>query len=98
MNKQNFEKYAQLKEQEKEIAEEIKELKPLLVEDMLEAKADKVESDYGTFSIVKRKHWTYSSDTQALDLKLKEIKKTEEADGTATYTEKENLMFTNKKE
>jgi len=53
--------------------------------------------EYGTFIIAKFRKWVYSNPIIQLEAELKNLKKTEEADGTATAMESEILKFNVKK-
>lgn len=93
MTKENFALYAQLKKQEKAVEEELKRLQPLLIAEMEEAKADKVDSEQGTFTLSAKKKWSYSEAVDRIEANLKEVKKTEQATGTAKYEESKYLVF-----
>lgn len=93
MNKEQFQEYAHIKNQIKDLTAEAKELEPQLREAMVEAGADKVKTEFGSFIITNRKSWTYSDAVKEAEAKVKELKAKEEANGTAKAEEKESLMF-----
>lgn len=98
INKQQLERYAELKIQEKTIKAEL---------DFLSSEVTKQVSEYiaandgalpgiegkGKFSIVKRKTWTYSQSFENVRQTLKDLQAEEEATGVATFEEKESVMF-----
>ena len=92
MNKKLLTKYASLKAKEKEVAAEIKELQPKILEELL-AVGDKVVFDAGTLSISYRKTWAFSPAVKDAEASVEVLKLKEQADGTATYKEKPELRF-----
>lgn len=96
--KENFLRYAEIKKQIKELESELEELQPLVFSDMEEIGPDaKVETELGAFSFMKRKAWKYSETVVEKEKALKDLKKNEEADGTAEFEEKLILLFKEKK-
>ena len=93
MNKENLKEYAGLKIKEKEIKLRIEELNPLIKQEMIDLGLDKVPTTIGNFNIKKTKKWSYSQAVAAAKDSLDRIKAAEEADGTATYVEVEQLEF-----
>lgn len=94
---------AEIKTQIKQLQDEYDMMQPEIVRQVKELSVgtDKYAlkvGDIGTFIIAKKRSWTYSQAVQALELKLKEQKKTEEADGTAELAESEILKFNLPKE
>lgn len=85
--------YAELKTQEKAVAEKLKELAPQIVEQMGKNEAEEIETSYGKFSISKRRSWTYPEDLMARETVLKADKKKAEQVGTATYEETPFLVY-----
>lgn len=77
-------KYEELKIKQREIEKELDELKPIVTE--LIPEDAEVAVAYGSFYIQKRPKWTYSNIIINGEKALKEHKKQEEADGTATAT------------
>lgn len=93
MNKQNLEKYAELKNSIKVLEESIDELQPLIMAEMEAEKADEVDTDFGKFLVGKRRTYTYPAEIESEIEKIKELKKEAEAKGTANYVEKPYLIF-----
>lgn len=93
MDKDTFQQYAKIKKQIKELTQQAKELEPELTESMLEAGADKVKTEFGSFTIVVRKKYEYSDKVKELESSVKELKKVEEQSGIAEATESKSLMF-----
>lgn len=93
MEKETFKEYARIKNQIKELTAEAKELEPELRESMLEAGADKVKTEFGSFTLTTRKSYKYSDAVAELDTQLKSKKKEEEENGTAEVSESQTLMF-----
>lgn len=98
MEKEQLEQYAHLKQEEKRIAEAIKQLGPLVLEQIKQSGHDKVKSSFGTFSITKRRSYKYSDRVRGIEDGLKTAKAQEEADGTAEVVEKESLAYYQPKE
>lgn len=94
MKKENFERYAKLKAEEKRIKAEITELSPLLKEDIHAAGGDKVASDFGTFTLKPVKVWKYSEAVELAEKAVDELKEKEKATGIATSDVREDLVFT----
>ena len=93
MNKELLQQYANLKEQEKTIAEEISKINPLILKEIQDAGADKISTEFGAFSVAKRKTWKFSEEVVMCEEGLEELKKQEMANGKATAVEKPYLMF-----
>jgi len=94
--KQTLTRYAFLKGEIAKLDEEVEMLKPAVEEIVALANpTDKiVEVDnVGTFSIVGKRKYQYTPETEALATSLKEAKKTEEQTGAATYTETSYVLF-----
>lgn len=96
MNKENLNRYAELKAQAKAIESEIEDLKPGILADMKAAEADKVDHEAGSFVITKKKSWKFSDKVDAMKDAVKNLEADEKADGTATFEETEILMFKEK--
>jgi hypothetical protein len=90
----NYEKYAIIDSQIRELTEKKEALRVDIVKEMVEKGEKKVESGVGSFTISKLKKWDYSDKIKSLAEKLKADKAKEESCGIATYTEKESLRFT----
>lgn len=93
MNKDTFKHLADLMQKKDTLESEIQVARQAVEEEMRKAEADKVESEFGNFSFVVRKKWTYSTQITTQEAKLKELKKAEELGGTATCEELKFLTF-----
>lgn len=93
MNKEVLKEYAELKVQEKQIKLRIDELNPLIKADLVAQGLDKLPTNLGNFNIKRAKKWTYSEAVKKMEENLKLLKTEEEADGTATFVEVEQLEF-----
>jgi predicted RNase H-like nuclease (RuvC/YqgF family) len=85
--RESFQRYEQLKQQIKELENEIVMLQPLVMAYMSED--EKVETESGSFVLQSRSVYEYSPYTQELEQKIKNLKKEEIADGTAKETKGE---------
>ena len=93
MNKEKLMRYALIKSEIKLLEAEMGILNTEILEDIESSGADKVKSDFGTFSIERRKKWQYSETTLEIKNAFDKAKELEEADGTATFTESKSLKF-----
>jgi len=93
--KDKMQKYANLKAQIKLLETEVDEMKSIILEAVQElAPVDGVvETDFGTFTSVPKRKYTYSEDTVSLEKKVKELKADEEATGVATYVINPYLLY-----
>lgn len=98
MKKENFQTYADLKNKIKELSQQAEIIEGEILQEITEAGVEKVESGFGTFSLMKRKTWKYSEDIKTLEEGMKKNKKMEEENGTATFEEKTSLRFQATKE
>ncbi len=98
MKKELFQKYSQLKNTIKELQEEVNVLEPELMNEMKESGAEKVESDFGLFTIVPRKAYQYSDVVKSMETVLKDKKKEEEKNGVAQVSINTSLRYTSKKD
>lgn len=83
-------RYAELKEQQKSIESEIKELSPDILEFIESKKVDKIAAPFGTFTISRKSTWIFSE-------KVKELQETEKATGVAKLKESPYLLFNSPK-
>ena len=93
---------AEIKTQVKLLMEEYSMLEVQVLErvKILSAGTDKYAvkvGEYGTFSVVPFRTWTYTPKTTELEAEVKQLKKTEEADGSAKAEIKDTLRFTGAK-
>ena len=93
MDKVKLEKYAELKNKEKALKDEISSLGTEIFDMLNEAEMDKAEGDVGTFNLVPKKTWKFSPAVKQAKENVKTLEANEKADGTATYTEASYLMF-----
>ncbi len=91
-------RYAELKIQQRKVEEEIKSLNPLVREGMESRGLDKQPTSVGDFLILKKKQWKYTEECETLRTALKNRETQEEADGRASFTEKNELQFRVKKD
>lgn len=96
MNKELYQKYADLKNQLSKLEEEAEIVKVSIMEDMKEAEVEKVEAEYGSFTITSRKNWAYTDKVKGLETTLKATKKEEEEKGLATASITNSLLFKSK--
>jgi len=82
-----YQQYAELKSQIKDLQFQAKELEGEIFGEISDMDGSKLETEYATFSVMYRPKWKYSTELsnkeEQLKLKLKQMKKQEEADGTA---------------
>ncbi len=96
MKKELFKEYADVKNEIKVLTAKAKEIEESVTGEMNKEEVDKVESDFGTFYFTTRKKWTYSDAVTSVEKTVKETKKKEEEDGTATAEETKSLTFRGK--
>lgn len=92
--KNELKKYAKLQEQIKDLELQRDGLKQEIIGALHKEKLDKVESDYGKFTISYRTSYTYSEKVDALVEKVKLAKVKEEEQGVAEARTTEYLTFT----
>lgn len=97
MNNKQYEQYALLDAQIKDLTNQKDELKVRLIQEMIEAGAEKLDTPFGKFSITKLKSWTYPDYVVELGESYKAEKAKAESTGDAEYTETESLRFTSAK-
>lgn len=93
-----YRQYAALMEQMKLLEEEKETLKASIISELVKEGTDKVETDWGKFTIAGRTSWKYSDKVTALSERLKLAKIREEEKGIATSTETKYLVYTLNKE
>lgn len=98
IDKKTLARYAELKVSISEMNDELDLLKDEIVAGMKEVGADKLDADYGTFSLASKKTWKYSPAVESLNEQLDTTKKQEQADGTAECEENKYLVFKAKKD
>ncbi len=87
--------YADLKAQISVLENQLEILKPEVETIVVElAPEDKVvETEFGTFTMVPKRKYTYSEAVQLAEKALKDTKKNEEATGVATYEVNPYVLF-----
>jgi len=85
--------YADLKMEEARIAKEIDLLKPAVKEAITTIGSDKVESDFGTFTLYPVSVWKYSPAVEKLEKQVDALKAEEKATGKAEATPRYDLKF-----
>jgi hypothetical protein len=89
-----YEEYALLESQEKEIKTKKEQLRPLIMQQMLDKGQKKIETGVGSFSISPLKKWTYPERIVKLEEDFKAEKAKTQSTGEATYVEEPSLRFT----
>lgn len=74
----NFELYAEIQSQIKDLQDKAKALVRALVQEIDESGEKNQKFDFGTFSLVERKKYTYSEELASMQSELKEAKRAEE--------------------
>ena len=97
MDKSKLELYASYKMAIAEFEEKCDQLKPEILEMMESEEAEKVNTEFGSFTLTKNRKYTFSDSVEQVRTDLKEKEAIEKADGTATYEESTILKFTSKK-
>jgi hypothetical protein len=85
--KELLQEYAECKVVEKANADRIDELKPLIVEEMRKIDADKVETEFGNFTLGTMARWQYSPS-------VTNLQEEEKANGKAKQIVSTVLRFT----
>ena len=93
MKNEAFTKYAQLESQIQALEEEKEALKLDVINEMETEGLSTFKIIQGTFSMQERKTWKYSPSVEKEEAKVKELKKEEEADGTAQAKVARSLRF-----
>lgn len=94
MDKQLFKDYVELEERLKSLEEEKELLRDKIILELQNSKIEKAETDFGTFTRVKRTSWEYTKKISALEEKLQIAKVKEQQSGKAKSSETESLRFT----
>jgi len=89
IDKELLEKYSNLKTSQKAIEIELKEISPIIMGMMEGEGVDKLESDFGTFTIANKTTYTYSE-------KVTKLQEEEKANGTAKIKMSPYVLFKNK--
>lgn len=95
-DKEAMNRYADLKKQEKVLAKEIVDLKPIVVKVMDESEMDIIETDKGTYSIGLRNKFVFPIEIATKEDELKIMKEECEARGEALVEQTRYLIFNSK--
>lgn len=98
MDKPRLELYASYKIEAAILEKKMEELKPLIIEEMIANEAEKVNTDWGAFTLQQNRKWTFSDEVEGIRTELKDKEAKEKATGTATYEETPILKFIQKKD
>ena len=99
MNKLIFENLAKLERGKKDIEIEIELARHAVIMEMKKENADTAKvTEVGTFTLTKRKKWSYSDEVKVAEGNVKNLKKVEEETGIAKFEESESLLFRPKKD
>lgn len=94
LDEQKFQKYAELKQQKKEIEERLDELKPEIEEQMKDNDGRPVESDHGKFTLVKNTvGYEWPDSIKSKEAQVAKQKEQAKANGTAEPKEVEYVQF-----
>ncbi len=88
-----YEQYALVASQVKELQIKQKLLSLQCLAEMESNNANQMKADFGTFSTVERKKWTYTNIVKELEKSVKEQKKEEEENGEAKFETSKSLRF-----
>lgn len=92
--KEQYQRYAELEAQIKLLEEEKNTIKSKIMGSMIENSQEKLETEFGKFTITKLKKWEYPVSVVNKEVDYKTAKSNAELDGTATYTENASIRFT----
>ena len=92
-NETIFSKYADIEAQIQALEEQKEAIKLDVIAEMESEKLSTFKIIQGTFSMQERKTWKYSPVVEKEEAKVKEMKKEEEADGTAQAKVARSLRF-----
>jgi hypothetical protein len=88
-----FEEYANTKKQIAELEAKVKELQPLIFQELMNLDLEKTTTKFGLFELIPKKTWTYPKQVKDLEARLKGLKKETEENGSATYETCRYLKF-----
>lgn len=97
MDKTLFKEYVLLDEKLKALEEEKELLRDKIVLELQQAKIEKAETDFGTFTRAKKVSWVYTKKIGELEEKVKIAKVKEQQSGKAKAEESEYLRFSKPK-
>lgn len=94
MNKEIFERFASLKRQEKDIKQQVDEVKVLVLKEMTDSGAEEADLEgVGKFVVVTKRTYTYPAAVVKMEEDLKKAQKDAVAKGDATYTDSPFIRF-----
>ena len=93
MIKNIYNEYADIKVQIAILEMKEEQLRPIILQQMIDNSISKKETDLGKFSISKLKVWTYPKKVIDLGEEFKEAKAKAQSTGEAEYTEQDSLRF-----
>lgn len=93
-----YERYAEIKTTIKLLEEEQKGINKQILNELEQAKADKVEFEFGKFTRATKTSWKYTDKITSLEEKVKIAKVTEQEKGLAKQVESHYLTFTQPKQ
>ena len=94
MNQNELKEYVELESQIKELEARKTTLRGSILTSLQENKLEKIESEYGKFTVVNKTTWKYSEVVEKLTEKLKITKAKEEKKGVAKASVSQYLLFT----
>lgn len=93
-NTKLLEEYVIIEEQFKLIEQKKKDARAAIVADFTKKNIEKVETDFGSFTISSRTVWSYTDAVKKLEEKVKIAKTKEQEKGVADATTTEFLLYT----
>lgn len=93
MDKTLLKQYVSLDHKFKELEEQKSLLREQIIADFRKNKIEKVDSDYGSFTICQKKNWKYSDKIVLLENKVKIAKNREQEKGIAVISLTDYLMY-----
>jgi len=89
-----YDEYAKLDAEISALEAKKEQLRPHILQQMIDSGQTKVETAVGKFSVTKLKKWTYPERVVAIGESFKAEKAKAESTGEATYEEQDSLRFT----
>lgn len=93
MNHEIFQTLASLEAEKKALEAQIAIVRSQVQEELTNNELDRLEAEYGTFYLSKRKKWTYTDKVTTKEKALKALKKKEEESGVAQVEEVTSLNY-----
>ncbi len=97
MNNELYKKFVKIREKKEALIEEESLLKEEIIADLRKNKLDKIESNYGKFTIANKRNYTYSTKIEDMSEKLKIAKNKEVEKGIAVESITNYLVYTENK-